>query len=95
MTRTNNERWEVVNRHDAASAGPGREVIKFREAGVLVLEADKFQALPLLGGGSVVSDQHAESLTRLENFISRPASNLTGLNAVIFWLPLEKKSCCV
>lgn len=60
--KRDNERWEVVNGHDAARAWLGREVVDLGEPGVLVLKADKLETIPLRGGSHVVSKQHAESL---------------------------------
>lgn len=64
MRQKKNERWEVVDGHDATGAWLGREIVDLGESGVFVLKTDKLETIPLRGGSHVVSEKHAESLER-------------------------------
>lgn len=54
-----------MNGHDTTWARLSGEVVDFGEPGILVLKADKLEAVTLRAGGHVVSEQHAESLTMI------------------------------
>lgn len=107
MGALSHSRGEMVDGHNATPAGLFREVGKLREASTLVLETDEAKTDVTLGSIQVVgrgaANSHAETLVSSAVFTYfdqghmqvREARPLTGLKAVIFWLPLELKSCCV